>query len=244
MKNFVIGILSSKQSQARIKGCRASWAGRLKKAGYEHVFIVGDPALGQEYRKEGDFLFVRCQDDYDSVVFKTHFFFKWAVSTGAYDYFFKCDDDTYVNIEEFLRFEAEGRDFIGHRLHLDAVGYYPSGGAGYFLSRRSAGLIASSGFYEYICQDHAKRPEDVLVALFLSKNGIALSPENRLLNHMRCKIFEKWITCHHITEEADFRTPVILLPWRLYAELRMRSLKRYFSKALLLVKGLFRKKGS
>jgi hypothetical protein len=241
MKNYIVGILSCKSCETRIKGCRLSWASHLASGGHPHVFIIGDPSLKEEYRAQGDVLQVRCPDDYESVVFKTHYFCKWAVQTREFEYLFKCDDDSYINVKEFARFDAAGRDFIGHRLYLPAVGYYPSGGAGYLLSRKAAELVASKDFYEYICGDHAKRPEDVMVALFLSRHGIALSPENSIFNHMRCRIFGKWITCHHITEEADFRTPIAFLPWRLYVQLRVKTVKQYFSKTVLFLQGLFKK---
>lgn len=236
MKNVIVGILSSKNSEARVRGCRLSWAAELEKRGVPYVFLIGEPALQTEYRRDRDILYIRCADDYDSVVFKTHFFFKWAVEAGRYSHFFKCDDDTYINVGALLKFDPKMRDFIGHRLYLDAVGYYPSGGAGYVLSPRAAGLIASNDFHAYISGDHKKRPEDVLVALFLARNGIALSPENSRFNHRRCRIFSRWVSCHHITEEADFRTPAGLLPWRLYAKLRLQSIKRYSMKAVSFIR--------
>lgn len=242
MNNFIVGILSCKNSGIRIKGCRQSWASRLRKQMHPYIFIVGDPSLKEEYRQTDDALYVRCTDDYDSVVFKTHYFCKWAVRTKSFDYLFKCDDDTYVNVRELVRFDAHGRDFIGHRLYLPAVGYYPSGGAGYLLSHKAAELVASGDFLEYISGDHAKRPEDVMVALFLARYGITLAPENNLFNHMRCKIFGRWITAHHITEEADFNTSEFLLPWALYIKLRIESIQHYFSMMVAFFKALRRKK--
>ena len=89
-----------------------------------------------------------------------------------WDYLFKCDDDTYVSIPRLLAYDLAGRDYVGAEWQL-RVGY-GSGGAGYFLSRRAAALIAER-------LTAATGAEDLLVGQILRAAGIPLHIEPRLV---------------------------------------------------------------
>lgn len=45
-----------------------------------------------------------------SLVHKTREFCRWAL-TQDFDYLFKCDDDTFVVTDRFLKFDPAGRDY-------------------------------------------------------------------------------------------------------------------------------------
>jgi hypothetical protein len=57
----------------------------------------------------------------------------------CHDYMFKCDDDTYIHARNFAKFDIKGAAHLGAR-----CGTYPSGGAGYFLNRQAASIVAQS----------------------------------------------------------------------------------------------------
>lgn len=65
--------------------------------------------------------------------------------TDYYDYFFICDRDTYVRPERFLDSRFDHHDYVGYPLtHHDWPHPYASGGAGYWLSKRAAKLVAEA----------------------------------------------------------------------------------------------------
>jgi hypothetical protein len=84
----------------------------------------------------------------------------------------KCDDDTYVSIPRLLAYDQQGRDYIGAEWK-PGVGY-GSGGAGYFLSRRAAEVVAQG-------LTQATGAEDLLVGQVLRSAGIEMSIEPRLV---------------------------------------------------------------
>ena len=125
------------------------------------------------------YLALPCPDDYASLPQRTLWFCRWALEEGGrgkgeggWDYLFKCDDDTYVSIPRLLSYDLRGRDYVGAEWR-PGVGY-GSGGAGYFLSRRAAGLVA-----ERLTQ--ATGAEDLLVGQILRAAGIEFSIEPRLV---------------------------------------------------------------
>ncbi|KAF8567530.1 hypothetical protein P879_08681 [Paragonimus westermani] len=88
---------------------------------------------------------------------------------GKYDYFYKADDDTYVfvdNLKRLLleRFSPETPVLIG-QTHLAVVPHgYPSGGAGYVMSRTALRLIVNGFVNVAMCQnDEYIADEDVKV---------------------------------------------------------------------------------
>jgi hypothetical protein len=91
---------------------------------------------------------------------------------------FKCDDDTYVSIPRLLAFcEKElarpcAPDYVGAEWR-PGVGY-GSGGAGYFLSRKAAELVAQK-------LEQATGAEDLLVGRVLRAADVQLTVEPRLV---------------------------------------------------------------
>ena len=190
--------------------------------GVESVFLLGCPTAVQPERIGRHALACPCPDDYPSLPQRTLWFCRWALGAGsreqgawsktgpllaslpapssllpAWDYLFKCDDDTYVSIPRLLAYDLADRDYVGAEWR-PGVGY-GSGGAGYFLSRRAAFLVAEQ-------LEHATGAEDLLVGRILRAAGIRLSIEPRLvpfgsMEH-RPKKGNDLITLHGVAAEA------------------------------------------
>ena len=137
---IIVGVLTPAEMTQRRLACSSTWVRRLNASpNVRVVFLVG--ANAEKARLDGDDLRLPCGDDYYSLVHKTKEFCRWAL-TQAFDYLFKCDDDTFVVADRFLEFDPAGRDYIG----VDPVDHinprFASGGAGYWLSRRAAEVVA------------------------------------------------------------------------------------------------------
>lgn len=100
---------------------------------------------------------------------RTRQFCRWALESQQFDYLFKCDDDTYVAVDRLAAIDLCGRDYVGRDL-----GGWASGGAGYFLSRRAAEIVASELTAE-------TGDEDCAVADVLRTHGITVADDPRFL---------------------------------------------------------------
>jgi hypothetical protein len=79
-------------------------------------------------------------DDYYSLPHKVRAAFRWALEQG-YDYIFKCDYDTWVDVPALLASGFEGHEYIGlmgDEGEGGGLAHCPSGGVGYWLSARAA----------------------------------------------------------------------------------------------------------
>ena len=167
-KRLIVGILSSEPYASRRDQCRKTWLAALAaQPDGEAVFIVGDPSVPGPSR-DGDVLRVPCPDDYDALPQKVQIFIDWALANYDFDYLFKCDDDTYVCVPRLLRLDLLGRAYVG-----SLCGRYAQGGAGYFLSRRAAGLVAEG------LKVFPSGPEDLFVGRILRERGVPLSADWR-----------------------------------------------------------------
>jgi hypothetical protein len=179
---IVVGVLSGKNEHERREACRKTWMGDFYRAGVPSFFLVGN----QEQQVHNDMLYLHCPDDYGSLPQKTRGFCNFALKKYDFDYLFKCDDDTYVQVERFVQYDPMGRDYIG----VDPTGEdtFNSGGAGYFLSRRAAQIVADE-------LTEQTGPEDLLVGRLLARHGIYRSEDKR---------FQAWWQPHAIpTPEND-----------------------------------------
>jgi hypothetical protein len=168
--NVVIGVLSGKNEEQRRKGCRETWMQDFCNANVNAMFLVGDPKSAEAYCDGNDILYLPCPDTYQCLPQKTRLFCKHALESWDFDYLFKCDDDTYVHVDRFLNFDPEGADYLG----IDPVGTneFNSGGAGYFLSRKAAIIVAEQLI-------DTVGPEDLLVGKLMARNGIKRSQSHK-----------------------------------------------------------------
>ena len=84
---------------------------------------------------QADEVVLSAPDDYIHLVVKVREMLRWAFAQG-YDYVFKCETDTYVDLSRLLTSDFEKHDFIGG-LNGRAV----AGGSGWWVSRRAMSLI-------------------------------------------------------------------------------------------------------
>jgi fringe-like protein len=108
---------------------------------------------------------------------KTEALAKYALDTG-YDFVFKCDDDTYVNVERLLASGFESHDYVGNMDEhwTPTLGKYQwaQGGAGYWLSRQAMEIVATSGL-------HLARAEDFAVGQILAAHGVRPAHDARYI---------------------------------------------------------------
>lgn len=168
VKRLLIGALSAQAYHDRRERCRGTWMADLRRhPGLDAVFLLGSQVEAPQ--RNGDELHLPCPDAYATLPQRTREFCKWALDHADFDYLFKCDDDTYIAVDRLAAVDLEGRDYVGRDL-----GGWASGGAGYFLSRRAAGIVAEELTAE-------TGYEDRCVADVLRPHGITVVDDPRLL---------------------------------------------------------------
>lgn len=178
--NLVIGILSAHPASfaKRRASIRSSWAARAASLGLDYFFVMGSPPQAPKpLALQSDELVLGCPDDYGSLSLKTRSFFRYALSAfPAARYIMKCDDDTLVYPERLL-------DLANHLVNKPVppnyVGgppnpgnHWASGGAGYLLFRKAAGIIAEADMPAEWC-------EDLCVGDILRSHHISLYEDQR-----------------------------------------------------------------
>jgi hypothetical protein len=134
------------------------------------VFLIGIPEL-KAPELAGRYLLLPGPSDYRSLPQRIRAFCQWAIARDDWDYLFKCDDDTYVSMSRLLRYPLTA-DYIGAEWRPGAR--YASGGAGYFLSRKAAEVVA-----EHLTQKEG--PEDEYVRDALASQGIRFTKDQRFV---------------------------------------------------------------
>ena len=199
MTQILIGALSAWKYPERRERCLTTWMADAAEAGVQALFLLGCPTATAPELIGPHALVLPCPDDYPSLPQRTGWFCRWALgertkaeggrrneefhpssfrlppSAFDWDYLFKCDDDTYVSIPRLLAYDTAGRDYIGAEWKPGVN--YASGGAGYFLSRRAASIVAEG-------LAHLPDPrgaEDLLVGQILRAAGIPFAIEPRLV---------------------------------------------------------------
>src|SRR6476469_10032116 len=181
---IMIGALSCWQYQERRERCARTWMreadtlngtspGELPEPLHtivRSVFLIGSPGLDMP-ALAGRNLLLPGPSDYRSLPQRTRAFCQWAIARDDWDYLFKCDDDTYVAISRLIRYPLAA-DYIGAEWTPGVR--YASGGAGYFLSRRAAEVVA-----EHLTQ--MEGPEDVYVRDALASQGIPFTQDQRFV---------------------------------------------------------------
>jgi len=193
----IIGILSALSYNKRRQDCINTWYSELKKYNIEAYFLIGNNS--NNYIIDKNILYLPCKDDYNHLPSKTFHFCKWALENREFDYLFKCDDDTFVQVDRFAQYKTD-KDYIG----IDPIGNgeLNSGGAGYFLSKKSVKLIVD-GF------KHEIGLEDLLIAQFLKQNNIERTEDHRFqachLDRTEPSQNNDIITCHYIRDNDMYK---------------------------------------
>jgi hypothetical protein len=186
----LIGVLSADANAGRRRLCRDTWLRELERLGCPAWFLRGRDAAA-----EPQTLALDCPEGRDNLSLKTRAFCRWALGNPQWDYLFKCDDDTLIQPARFAECLASLQDdYVGGKWRPESD--YASGGAGYFLSRRAAEVIASAEL-------PAVWAEDRVVGETLAAAGIRLTPDARFLSAARPgwrRRRPEWITVHGIRE--------------------------------------------
>lgn len=152
----------------KIKAIQETW-GKQAKLNYKVIYAIGKPNLNSPY-VDGDFLYVNCRDDYESLLLKLVLAFEYIYNNYEFDYIYKIDDDCYLNIDLFeknIKDQLDGRPYLsgaiqksGEKINpkwhygkcssssfdvpymYDAPRYsYGKGGYGYFLNKKCLPFI-------------------------------------------------------------------------------------------------------
>ena len=201
MPRILIGALSAWKYPERRRRCLATWMRDADALGVPSIFLLGCPTIVAPEQIGPHALVLPCPDDYASLPQRTMWFCRWAtqysVLSTQWDYLFKCDDDTYISLPRLMAFDPAGRDYIGAEWR-PGVGY-ASGGAGYFLSRKAAAIVAER------LESYPTGAEDLLVGQVLRVAGIELSIDPRFVpfgsSDRRPRADNDLITLHAAPEE-------------------------------------------
>lgn len=105
-----IAILTCERNKIRAEGVRASWLKHVPES-YCVFFVYGRP--GQGSALEGDRLYLDCPEAYEHLPEKVHRLLAYAVAELEFDFLFKTDDDTFLDLERFIAFDKAQAGYIG-----------------------------------------------------------------------------------------------------------------------------------
>lgn len=174
---ILVGICSSHLHPERRQACRDTWL-RKQPKGVASLFFAGRQLHGDVLEadsKEDDLLILDAPDSYEALPEKVLTFFQWALKNSQFKWLFKCDDDTYLDLERLKALPDPQFHLIGDR-SLERRGS-PSGGAGYLLSRSAV---------ERLCRDRSialRGPEDIIIGTAIAGYGLKSLSTDRLCLH-------------------------------------------------------------
>lgn len=182
-------VLTAKHFGERRQACRDTWMRNIPSDAAVHFVRSFDDT------QHNDEWLLGCPDTYAELPQKTRYAFRYALKCYPNcPHFFKCDDDTYVDIPRLLKFfEANRADYCGYAMTHEWPPF-ASGGAGYLLSRKAAAIVAEQLTDETGC-------EDLLVSRVLLNNKIPLTPTTLFhpWNNVVPTATNEQITAHYMT---------------------------------------------
>ncbi|MEM1172050.1 MAG: tetratricopeptide repeat protein [Cyanobacteria bacterium P01_H01_bin.35] len=194
---IAIMIISCKKNLDKIKILREKLYQKIK---LPYFFVIGEPELSSDWQNEGDILYVKSPDNYESLPLKVFQAFQFFHCCFDFQGVLKLDDDTWIkDMPRFLELidwlsTESTHDYMGNTIgysigrswhfnkcesksidktpyDLPFVARWCDGGSGYFLSRKSLEIL-----FEYTMKYpgcfRGELYEDVLVAKILYLNGI------------------------------------------------------------------------
>lgn len=187
------------------KECIQTWGKDLIIKGYNLKVVIGDPNLDTEYKEQGNFLYVRCDDAKLGLVDKAVLSNKYFIEQTNSKYHIRIDSDTFVHPRRFdewcleLNSKETTIDYLGCVLpynmdHKVNYKYLPimdgrfASGAMYFLSRKSSETFVSNYTEDFLTHElmegapinQVKGWDDRVVGSLLWLNGIKLTHDSRI----------------------------------------------------------------
>jgi len=135
---ILVGICSCVKAKSRRQAVRETWAQQAPKD-IQCSYFVG---RSDAFEPEEQAVQLNVNDSYNYLPQKVMAFFEYALENLEFEWLFKCDEDTYLDLERLPELCESGCDFIGNPW-LDERGA-PSGGAGYMLSRQLVERIVAN----------------------------------------------------------------------------------------------------
>jgi hypothetical protein len=147
-------------NQHRLSGynqaIRQTWGKQVQPLA-ELLFFQGVPFGDQTLAQELDERFLLVKDGYDDLPKKTVAILDFFLDT-TYDHIFLCDTDTFIHVPTLVKSGYENYDIAGRYGNTFRIGStrsitddrgnrllnchpWPSGGVGYFLSRKAAQIV-------------------------------------------------------------------------------------------------------
>lgn len=135
--NILVGICSAQKYYERRKAVRETWLKHPQK-GVECLFFLGGEVPEDEKK---DTVGLDAPDSYIGLPAKVLAFFRYALEHYEFDWLFKCDEDTYLDLSRLQELADPKYGIVGDALL--ARRNAPSGGAGYLLRREIVERIAA-----------------------------------------------------------------------------------------------------
>lgn len=149
---ILVGICSHAQGHERRKSIRETWLRHpYDNERIKCVFFIGGDRIPDDSRD--DIVALGSDDSYEHLPAKCADFYRWALEHNDFDWIFKCDDDTYLAVDRLLSIPDERYDLIGDPSTTSPARMAPSGGAGYLLSRKLAGMMLEQPITPTGCED-------------------------------------------------------------------------------------------
>lgn len=122
--SILVGICSGQGLEERRNAVRDSWL-RHPQKGVECLFFIGGEAAEEE---RGDTVGLDAPDTYNGLPAKVLAFFRYGLEHYDFDWIFKCDDDTYLDLSRLpeladSRYGLIGDVLLGER-KAPSGGYY------------------------------------------------------------------------------------------------------------------------
>lgn len=184
---FIIAILTCEKNKDRLEAVRETWVKDLTE-NFKVFYVFARP--GEKTELRGSNLYLDCADNYENIPGKIISLYNFLIANFDFDYIYKCDDDTYVNIQALLELDLEDKDYVGNFVKneettIDRTAHYGKcadkslevpyrgefitpwarGGRGYFLSKRATIELCKLATH----QDISDLFEDKMVADILSR---------------------------------------------------------------------------
>jgi hypothetical protein len=148
------------------KTIRECWLNECAANGLDYKFFHGHGAEPAD-----DVVLVNCPDDYGHLSYKTRENRRWALEHG-YDFVFQCFPDTYCRPERLVSCGFQEHDYYGDfRSEHASPDNYPSGGCGYFTSRRVNQLISNAPIIGVWRDDITPYAEDLWIGKILAQHA-------------------------------------------------------------------------